>query len=142
MAKHLKVSPRIQGVTPLKPFHYEQVTKAVTHYDEELSQIVQSASRTKVDNATDKKAIRLLKGWLDKSVISKEVYNIFQKIFEDGRLLNLGKKIKVLAGKSAHEVTAELEKLQIEYSLQEENSTKTRIKREIEVILSETFIKG
>ena len=142
MAKHLKVSPRIQGVTPLKPFHYEQVTKAVTHYDEELSQIVQSASRTKVDNATDKKAIHLLKGWLDKSVISKEVYNIFQKIFEDGRLLNLGKKIKVLAGKSAHEVTAELEKLQIEYSLQEENSTKTRIKREIEVILSETFIKG
>jgi len=34
------------------------------------------------------------------------------------------------------------EQLQAEYSLQEEQGTKTRIKREIEVILSETFVKG
>ncbi len=142
MAKHLKVSPRIQGVMPLKPFHYEQVTKAVTHYDEEIAKIVQTVSRTKIDNPSDKKSMRLLKGWFDKGVISKEVYGIFKKMFEDGRIQNLGKRIKVLAGKSAHEVVAELEKLQIEYSLQEEDSSKTRIKREIEVILSETFIKG
>jgi len=142
MAKHLKVSPRLQGVTPLKAFHYEQVSKAVEHYDEELSKIVQLVSRTKVENATDKKAIRLLKGWFDKGVISKEVYQIFKKIFEDGRIQNLGKKIKALAGKPAHEVVAELEKLQIEYSLQVDDSNKKRIKREIEVILSETFIKS
>ncbi len=142
MAKQLKVSPRLQGVMPLKPCHYEQVTRAVDHYDAQLAQIVQSVSRTKVDNATDKKALRLLKGWLDKGVINREMHAIFKKIFEDGRLLNLGKKIKVLAGKPSHEVIAELERLQVEYSLQEDQSSKTRIKREIEVILSETFIKG
>ena len=142
MAKHLKVSPRIQGVTPLKAFHYEQVSKAVEHYDEELSKIVQLVSRTKVENATDKKAIRLLKGWFDKGVISKDIYGIFKKIFEDGRIQNLGKKIKALAGKPAHEVVMAFEQLQAEYSLQEEQGTKTRIKREIKVILFETFVKG
>jgi ERCC4-related helicase len=142
MAKHLKVSPRIQGVTPLKQYHYEQVTKAVEHYDDELSKLVQVTNTTKVDNPTDKKALRLLKGWFNKGNISKETYSIFKKIFEDGKLLNLGKKIKVLEGKSAHEVVAELEKLQIEYSLQVDDSSKKRIKREMEVILSETFIKG
>jgi len=142
MASYLKASPRIKGVMPLKEFHYEQVSRAVEYYDEELSKIVQLVSRTKVENAIDKKAIRLLKGWFDKGVISKEVYKIFRKIFEDGRLLNLGKKIKAIEKKSAHEVVIELQHLQAEYSLQEDESRKTNIKREIEVILSETFIKG
>ena len=142
MASYLKASPRIKGVMPLKEFHYEQVSRAVEYYDDELSKIVHLVSRTKVDNPTDKKAIKLLKGWSDKGVISKEVYKIFRKIFEDGRLLNLGKKIKAIEKKSAHEVVIELQHLQAEYSLQEDESTKTNIKREIEVILSETFIKG
>lgn len=142
MAKNLQVSPRLQGMTPLKGFHYEQVGKAEEHYDKELSKIVQLISRTKIENVTDKKAIRLLKGWFDKGVISKEVYRIFKKIFEDGRIQNMGKKIKALAGQSAHEVVMALEQLQAEYSLQERQGSKTRIKREIEVILSETFIKA
>ena len=142
MAKHLKVSQRIKSVRPLKAFHYEQVTKAVKYYDEELSKIIQVTSTTKVDNPTDKKALRLLKGWFNKGSIPKEIYTVFKKVFEDGKLLNLGKKIKVLEGKPVHEVIAKLENLQIEYSLQVNDSSKKRIKREIEVILSETFIKG
>lgn len=143
MAKHLKVSPRILGVMPLKPFHYEHVTKAVEHYDKELSKIVQNLNRSNIENPTDKKAKNLLKGWYStKRIIDKQTYTIFKKVFDDGRLLNLGKKIKALAGKPSHEIVAELEKLQAEYSLQKEDNTKTRIKREIEVILSETFIKG
>ena len=142
MAKHLKVSPRIQGVTPLKQYHYEQVTKAVEHYDEELSKIIQVSRTTKIDNPTDKKAVTLLKGWFNKGVISKETQNIFKKVFEDGKLLNLGKMIKSLEKKSAHEVVSELEKLQIEYSLQADESIERHLKREIEVILSETFIRG
>ena len=142
MAKHLKASPSIKGVMPLKPFHYEHVARAIEHYDKEITQIVQTINRTKVENTIDKKAIRLLKGWFHKGVISKELYKMFKKIFEDGRLLNLGKKIKAIEKKSAHEVVIELQHLQAEYNLQEDESTKTNIKREIEVILSETFIKG
>jgi len=142
MAKHLKVSPDIQSVMPLRAFHYEHVASAVKYYDDELSQIVQTISRTKVENAIDKKAIRLLKGWFDKGVIGKEIYQVFRKIFEDGRLLNLGKKIKSMEKKPAHQIVIELQNLQAEYSLQSDESSKTSIKREIEVILSETFIKG
>ncbi|MEA3455758.1 MAG: helicase-related protein [Campylobacterota bacterium] len=140
MGKHLKVTPRTQGVLPLKSFHYEQVKKAVDHYDNELSKIIQVAITTKVDNPTDKKALRLLKGWFNKGVIGSETYKIFKKIFEEGKLLNLGKKIKVLEKSPAHEVVIALEKLQAEYSLQVDDSSKKRIKRDIEVILSETFI--
>ena len=80
--------------------------------------------------------------WFSKGVIDKETFNVFKKIFETGRLLNLGKQIKALEKKAAHEVTAALEQLQVEYSLQEEEQAKVHIKREVEVILSETFIKG
>ncbi len=142
MAKHLKVSPRIQGVTPLQPLHYTQVSKAVETYESELSSIVQITHTNKVDNATDKKALRLLKGWFGKGVIDKETYAVFKKIFDTGRLLNLGKQIKVLEKKPAHEVSAVLERLRQEYSLQEVESDSVRIERNVEVILSETFIKG
>ncbi len=142
MAKYLKVSPNTQGIMPLRDFHYTQVAKALEHYDHELSKIIQTSNTKRVENPTDKKALRLLKGWFNKGTIKRETYGIFRKIIEDGKLLNLSKKIKVLEGKSAHEVVAELEKLQIEYSLQVDSSSEKRIKREIEVILSETFIKG
>lgn len=142
MAKHLKVSPRIQGQLPLKEFHYEQVSQAVEHYDNELSKLIQVSAKTTVKNAIDKKALSLLKGWFNKGIIDKEIYAIFRKVLEDGKLLNLGKKLKVFEKSSAHEVVEALEKLQIEYSLQVDDSSKQRIKREIEVILSETFIKG
>jgi len=89
---------------------------------------------------TNNKSIRLLKGWFDKDFIDKETYQIFLKIFKDGTLLNMGKKITNLAKKPAHEVVSELEKLQSEYSLQVEDTEQKRIKREIEVILSETFV--
>ena len=83
MAKHLKVSPRIKGVIPLKRFHYEQVSKAVDHYDNELSQIIQTQEAIKVVNTVDKKALRLLKEWFNKGISSKDIYGIFKKTIED-----------------------------------------------------------
>jgi superfamily II DNA/RNA helicase len=142
MAKHLKVSQRVKGVQPLQPLHYEQVSKAVETYKSELATIVQTANTTKIDNATDKKAMRLLKGWFNKKIIDKETFNIFKKIFETGRLLNLGKQIKSLEKKASYDIVQKLEKLQNEYNLQEEENKKVYIKRDIQVILSETFIKG
>ncbi len=140
MAKHLKVSPRINGIMPLKPFHYTQVAQAVKHYDDELSRIVQIQETTKVVNSIDKKALRLLKEWFNKGIISQEVNAIFKKTIEDGKLLNLGKKIVALEKKPAYEISAGFDKLQNEYSLQSSGDEKKRIKREIQVILSETFI--
>ncbi len=142
MAKHLKVSPRVPGVSPLLPMHYEQVARAVEAHESELSGIVQTVHSGKVDNATDKKALRLLKGWLGKGVIDKETYAMFRQVFEAGRLLNLGKQIKALEKNPAHEVTAALERLREEYSLQTRERDKRPVERRVEVILSETFIKG
>ena len=141
MAKHLKVSPKIQGVKPLKRFHYEHVSRAVEDYDEELSKIIQISKVTKIDNPTDKKAVTLLKSWFNKGVISKETEGIFRKVFDDGSLLNLGKRIKSLEKKSAHQVVSELEKLQTEYNLYANEKALKYLNRKIEVILSETFIK-
>ncbi len=140
MAKHLKVSPRIKGVIPLKRFHYEQVSKAVDHYDNELSQIIQTQEAIKVVNTVDKKALRLLKEWFNKGISSKDIYGIFKKTIEDGKLQNLGKKIVALEKKSAYEVSNELDKLQNKYKLQPNVDDKIFIKRDIQVILSETFI--
>ena len=140
MAKHLKVSPRINSVMPLKPFHYEQVSKAVEHYDNELSQIIQIQETIKVVNAIDKKALRLLKEWFNKGISSRDIYGVFKKTIEDGKLQNLGKKIVSLEKKSAYEVSSELDKLQNKYKLQPNADDKIFIKRDIQVILSETFI--
>ena len=142
MAKHLKASPRLQGVTPLEKLHYEQVEQAVERYDEELLKLIKTLNVTKIENPTDKKAVMLLKSWFNKGVIDKETHDIFRKIFNDGTLLNLGKRIKTLEKNPSYEVVAELEKLQIEYSLLSNKQTQKHIKHKIEVILSETFIKG
>jgi len=141
MAKHLKVSQRIRAVTPLVPTHYEQVSRAVEHYDAELSTLVQVVRATKIENPTDKKAVTLLKSWFNKGTIDKQTQNLFKKLFEYGRYSNLGKQIKALEKKSAYEVVMALEKLQLEYKLQSDEPTSTkRIKRNIEVILSETLV--
>lgn len=142
MAKHLKAGPRVKGVTPLKSLHYAQVSTAVETYVNELQKLTQTVNNNKVDNAMDKKAIRLLKGWFDKGFIDREIYQAFVKIFKEGTLQNMGKKINALAKKPAHEVANTLEQLQSEYSLQAEETEQKRMKREIEVILSETFIGG
>lgn len=141
MAKYLKTSPKTQAITPLKSCHYEQVTQAVEHYDAELSKIAQTIKVVKVENTTDKKALRLLKGWYNKRSIDQESYGLLRQMIEDGRYQNLSKKIKSLEKKSTVEVTIELEKLRELYDLQTTQSQNNRVKREIEVILSETLIK-
>ncbi len=140
MAKQLKVSSRVRGVTPLKELHYEQVDSAIQSYSDELSKLIQDVSRTKVENPTDKKAIVLLKGWRKKDVIDKEIIKIFINIIELGRFQNIGKKIKALEKKSSIEVAKAMQKLQDEYSLELEENKTIRIKRDAQVILSETFI--
>lgn len=140
MATHLKVSPKTKGVLPLQEIHYEQINKAVQYYEDELSHITKAKSEIKIDNATDKKAMRLLKSWFNKQIIDKESYQMFKKIFEEGTLLNLGKKINAIEKKPAYEVVIELERLQHEYSLHSQDKHAKRIKRKIEVILSETFV--
>ncbi|MEA1893361.1 MAG: hypothetical protein U9N33_11730, partial [Campylobacterota bacterium] len=89
---------------------------------------------------TDKKAINLLKGWRKKSVLDKELVKIFISIIEDGRIQNMGRKIKALEKKSAVEVVKAMELLRDEYSLEILEDKTKRIKRDAQVILSETFL--
>jgi len=140
MAKQLKVSPRVRGVMPLKELHYEQVERAMEFYDNELSKRIQDSNRTKVENSTDKKAITLLKGWRKREIVDKDTSKLFITTIENGRIQNMGKKIKALEKKSAVTVVQTLEKLQDEYSLEIEEYETKEIKRDAQVILSETFI--
>jgi len=142
MAKYLKASPETKSITPLRSFHYEQVAKAVEHYDAELSKIVHNTKIIKVDNVTDKKALRLLKGWHNKGSIDQKRYGLLRGLIEDGRYQNLSKSIKSLEKKSTIELIAELDKIQREYNLKTKQNKDKIAKREIEVILSETFTKG
>ncbi len=141
MAKHLKAAPRIKGIMPIEKFHYTQVRQAMEAYDREISQIVTTTNTLKVSNATDKKALRLLKSWRDKGYIDLERYKLFKMLIETGRYQNLGKQIKKLEKSSAAAIAEKLDRLSSEYSLGSDELTDSkRVAMDARVILSETFL--
>jgi len=141
MAKHLKAAPRIKPVLPIVETHYEQVHRAMQAYAKELEQIATTVETTRISNATDKKAVRLIKGWRDKGYIDVETYKKLKELFDTGRYQNLGKQIKKLEKKTAAQITREIEKLINEYSLGDDiQSTDKRISFDAQIILSETFV--
>lgn len=141
MAKHLKAAPRIKGIMPIEKFHYTQVRQAMEAYDREISQIVTTTNTLKVSNATDKKALRLLKSWRDKGYIDLERYKLFKMLIETGRYQNLGKQIKKLEKSSAAVIAEKLDRLSSEYSLESDELTDSkRVAMDARVILSETFL--
>ncbi|MCD6432487.1 MAG: hypothetical protein J7L21_00455, partial [Sulfurimonas sp.] len=140
MAKQLKVSSRVGGIMPLRELHYEQVSNAMQSYSNELSKLIQDVSRTKVENPTDKKAINLLKGWRRKDIADKEIIKILITTIEIGRYQNISKQIKALEKKSSIVIDKALQDLKDEFNLEFEEDKAKRIKRDAQVILSETFI--
>ena len=141
MAKYLKASPNEKGILPIKKIHYTQVKHAIEAYKKESTQIVTVTQTTKVSNAFDKKALRLLKSWRDKRYIDISRFKLFKTLIETGRYQNLGKQIKKLEKSTANEIAKRLEELTKKYSLENDEHFGTKhVSMNTQVILSETFL--
>jgi len=141
MAKYLKTSPSTKPFMPISDLHYEHVKKAIQTYEQDLNQIIATTQTTKISNATDKKALRLLKSWRDKNYIDTNQYKKFKALLDTGRYQNLGKEIKKLANYSAVEIAKKIEELIAKYSLDTtQNQNDKKISLNTKIILSETFL--
>jgi superfamily II DNA or RNA helicase len=140
MAKYLKANPKEKPVLPIKSIHYKHVGKALENYEKELKNIAVNKQIIKINNATDKKALRLLKGWRDKGYIDVKRYKIFKSLFETGRYQNLGREIIKISKLPLNEINNKLEEIERIYNIQEEQNFEKRVSFNTEIILSETFI--
>jgi len=141
MATKLKTDRQEKAILPIIESHYEQVKSAIEFYENELNTITTQATNVKVEHKSDKQAIRLFKSWFDKGFIEQDMYNIFTKTIRDGKLQNLSKEIISISKKyQSFEITNKLKELQNKYSLFERETEKTKIKINIDIILSETFV--
>lgn len=139
MAKYLKATPKEKPILPIKSIHYKQVNEALLTFEKELENIATTIQTTKISNATDKKALRLLKSWRDKGYIDVKKFKRFKYLFETGRYQNLGKQIKEISKLSSNEIDRKLEEIEENYNIQEENQEK-RVSFNTKIILSETFV--
>lgn len=142
MATNLKADKNEKAMLPIVEYHYTQVQRVMEFYENELSTIVYQTANIKVAHKTDRQAITLLKSWNEKQFISKEMFFIFTKTIEEGRLQNLSKEIVKIAKNhpASSQRVKELQKLQAEFSLVENDENSKSIKNDIEIILSETFV--
>ena len=141
MAEHLTATPRTKAIMPIEEMHYEHVSKALEAYHSELHKLVTVAQTHKISNATDKKALRLLKEWRNKGYIEAEQYKYFKALLDAGRYQNLGKRLKKLEKSNAAKIAEEIALIVEEYSLDVDESAKRgKISFDAQIILSETFL--
>ena len=139
MAKYLKASSSEKPILPIEEFHYTHINQILKEYQKELNNIIKDTQIIKVNNATDKKVLRLLKAWRDKRYIDIEMYKKFKNLIEIGKYQNLSKEIKKLEKLSSNEIFHKLEELEKKYNLIQTNN-KTDIKIDTQIILSESFV--
>ncbi|NPA64996.1 MAG: hypothetical protein GXO16_08485, partial [Epsilonproteobacteria bacterium] len=140
MAKLLKADPKVKPITPLKKSHYDQVNLALEAYERELDELSLVTSVQKVTNATDKKAIRLLKEWRKKGFIDPDVAKHLIRLIELGRYQNLGKEIAKISQKGPN-INHEVQELIERYSLDSDGvKAQAAIPRAPQIILSETYL--
>jgi len=141
MAKFLKSSQKTKPILPINDIHYEQVKKAIDFYEDSLNKIIAATNKTKISNATDKKALRLLKTWRDKGYIEINKYKQFKELLDTGRYQNLSKEIKKLEKESVSNISNKIEELILKYNLDNtQNKDDKKISLNAKIILSETFV--
>jgi len=143
MAKNLRAKIDEKPILPIKELHYEHVKLAHSYFSNELDEIVSKtqADSIKVDNKIDKQSIRILKSLYAKGFISFDVYKLLVDAIKIGKILNLSKEvIKISKLRSSSEITDKLTKLTEKYSLVQNNNNQQYTKKEIDIILSESFV--
>ncbi|SMC08794.1 helicase-related protein [Nitratiruptor tergarcus] len=141
MAKQLKTSQKTKSILPISSIHYEHVKKAIDFYKESINKIITTTNWTKISNATDKKALRLLKSWRDKGYIDINRYKQFKELLETGRYQNLSKEIKKLEKENVSNISNKIEELILKYNLDNtQNKNDKKISLNAKIILSETFV--
>ncbi len=139
-AKNLKANLSEKPILPLKKRHFEDVNEAIKKYLKDLKDITIQKDRQKVDNKTDKKALRILKAFFNKHCIQKEEYDTLKELITKGRYQNLSKEITKLQNKNCTQVSKEIDKILDRFNLTTfENKEEFSI--DIDIILSESFVK-
>ncbi|MCK5111695.1 MAG: DEAD/DEAH box helicase family protein [Arcobacteraceae bacterium] len=143
MAISLQTNSKEKAILPIKDYHYEHVLSAMEFYKNELLGIVTQTTNIKVTHKNDRQAIKLLISWKDKKIIEKDIFEIFKKSLEDGKIQNLSKEIIKISKKDLSHMRKvdELKELQEEFSLVvPQLNDKKQNKSNIDIILSETFV--
>ncbi|MBD3843526.1 MAG: hypothetical protein IE909_16920, partial [Campylobacterales bacterium] len=142
MANNLKAEMDEKPKLPIEELHYEHVKLAHGYFNNELNEIAgkTQADNIKVDNKTDKKSIGILKSLHTKGFISSDIYELFVDIIKIGKILNLSKEIiKISNNSNSSQIEDKLTKLSEKYSLSQNNNQQDT-KKEIDIILSESFV--
>ena len=141
MATYLKTDKSEESILPIEDYHYDHVKTAMDFYENELNRIVKQVTSVKVKHKSDIQAIKIFISWKDKGFIEKDIFDIFTKTIEDGKLQNLSKDIISLSKKfKTFEIAKEIKKLQEKYSLFENKKEQQKFKINMDIILSETFV--
>ena len=141
MAKNLQANTQDISVLPIKSNHYEHVKKAKEFHENELLQLTNQSTNIKVEHKNDKQSIKLFKSWLDKEIITNDLYEVFTTTIKDGKLQNLSKEIITISQKyQSKDIIKQLEELQYKYNLFEKKESFQEIDTHLNIILSETFI--
>ncbi len=143
MAKNLIAKMDEKPKLPIEELHYEHVKSTNSYFNNELSEIAgkTQADNIKVDNKIDKQSISILKSLHDKGFILSDVYELLVNTIRIGKILNLSKEIiKISKNSNSSEIEDKLTKLSEKYSLVQNNNNQQYTKKEIEIILSESFV--
>ncbi len=143
MAKNLTANMDEKPKLPLQEIHYTHVELARKYFNNELNEIAgkTQTDNIKVDNKIDKQAITILKSWYQKDFILSDVYELFVDTIKIGKILNLSKEvIKISKNSNSSEIADKLVKLSEKYSLVQKTDKEQYAKKEIDIILSESFV--
>jgi len=140
-AKYLKADPKEKPILPLQKEHFSDVKEAIKRYNEDLKNISIEKNSIKVDNKTDKKALRILKAFFNKHCIQKEEYETLKELVTRGRYQNLSKDIVKLSGKNCTQVVKEIDEILNKLNLSTIED-KEGFSLDIDIILSESFVKA
>lgn len=143
MANNLIAKMDEKPKLPIEELHYEHVKLANSYFNNELNEIASKtqADSIKVDNKIDKQSISILKSLHDKGFILSDVYELLVNTIRIGKILNLSKEIiKISKNSNSSEIEDKLTKLSEKYSLVQNNNKEQYTKKEIDIILSESFV--
>ena len=146
MAKNLKAQPDEKPILPIIKKHYQDVADAYEQYENEINSIIQKQNSVVKDlgtkkNSKDKKALQYLNKLQLSKQISKELFQQYKELITNGRYQNLAKEVLAIE-KDSKDMSIEfaLQKVLEDKNINIDKVVTNKIKKDLEIILSETFI--
>ncbi|MGQ4005178.1 helicase-related protein [Francisellaceae bacterium CB300] len=146
MAQGLQANQTEKPILPIINKHYEDVAEAYTQYENEINGIIQKQNFvvqkfSGKKNNKDKKSLQYLNKLNISKQISKKLFKQYEELITNGRYQNLAKDVLALE-KDAKGVNVEtaLQRLLADKNINVEKVVTNKINKNLEIILSETFV--